>query len=172
RRRRPDERPHAPGRLDPAAEPADRPAAGAAAAARTAAAAASLLAGPGAGLLGDRDAVARRPGPGLRLRPGRRPGLRQPARRAGPAAGDHGLHPAALPRPAAFLPAVAAGAGDRRAAAQRPHRRRGGEPGAGAAAAAMGILVGAAAGPGAVAAAVPAAGRPAPGAPGLRPSHG
>src|SRR5690606_33157124 len=75
-----------------------------------------------------------------RHRPDRRPGVRLAAGRTRAAAGGDGLHPAALPRPAAVLPAGAAGAGDGRPAAQRPGGGCGDPPAAGPAAAAVAVL--------------------------------
>src|SRR5690606_28632751 len=155
---RPPHEPPPPRPADAGQRPAG-PAAGPAAAAAAAAAAAPVLAGAGGGVLGDGGARARRPGLRLPGRRARRPGLRRHPRRAGAAAGGDDLHPAALPRPGALLPAVAAGAGDRRLAAQRPRGQRRDAPDAGRAAAAVGVLVLAAAGHGAVGAAVRAARR-------------
>src|SRR3546814_13534721 len=67
------------------------------------------------------------------------------------------LHPAALPGAGALLPDGAAGAGDRRPAAQRSRGHCGGAPDARRATVALVVLVGAAAGHGAVGAAVRAA---------------
>src|SRR5690606_12738614 len=134
-------------------------AAGAAAAAGAGPGPAPLLAGAGGGLLGDRGARPRRARLRLHLGRGRRPGDRVAAGRACAAAGGDGLHPAALPRPAAVLPARPAGAGDRRPAAQRPGGGRGPPPATGAAAAAVAVLAGAAGGRAAVGTAVPGARR-------------
>src|SRR5690606_35206876 len=99
------------------AQRAGRAAAGPAAAARSGAGPAPVLAGAGGGLLGDRGARPRRPGLRLPGRIGGRPGVRLAAGRTRAAAGGDGLHPAALPRPAALLPPGPAGAGDGRPAA-------------------------------------------------------
>src|SRR5205085_12237747 len=123
----------------------------------------------GGRLLGDRETRSR--GPGIRIRdgPARGHGVRRPARRTGAAAHGDGLHPAALPRPVAFLPAVAAGTGDRRPAGQRPCRQRRRACRARRAATAVELLVGAAAGHAAVGTAVPAAGFFPPRSPELSP---
>src|SRR5690606_10963386 len=77
---------------------------------------------------------------------------------------DHGLHPAALPHPVALLSVAAAGAVDRRPAAQRPGGGRGAAPGAGIAAVPLAVLDRAAGRHGPVGAAVPRLRRPAAGA--------
>ena len=63
-----------------------------------------VLAGAGDRVLADRGTRAHRPGHRLRLRPRRRPRLRQPARRAGAAPDRARVHRAALPFAAALLP--------------------------------------------------------------------
>src|SRR5690606_14869849 len=149
--------PHPPS-LAAAGQPGRGAAARPAAAAGVAAALPAELAGAGAGLLADRIAGACRPRRRLRDRAHRRPGLRQPARRTGVAADDHGLHRPALPRATALLPDLAAGPGARRPAAQRPRGRRRGAPGPGRTVVALVVLVGAADRDGPVAADVRAAG--------------
>src|SRR5690606_22714189 len=94
-------------RLGPAGQPAAGHRAGAAATAAGAATAAAVLAGAGARLLGARSPRQRRTGTGLHRRPAGGPRLRQPAWRAGAAAGGDDLHPAALPRAAALLSRLA-----------------------------------------------------------------
>jgi rod shape-determining protein MreC len=129
-RRRPSDEPPARQPVGAAGQPGGGAAAGPAAVAGAAAATAPVLAGAGAGVLGDRDTRAGRPGHRFRQRRHRRPAVRRRARRTGAAAGDAGLHPAAFPRPHPLLPDVAADAGHRRPAVQRSHRQRpGAHPG-------------------------------------------
>ena len=103
-RRRPSDEPPARQPVGAAGQPGGGAAAGPAAAAGAAAAAAPVLAGAGAGVLGDRSPRARRPGHRLRQRRGGRPAVRRRAGRTGTAAGDAGLHPAALPCPHPLFP--------------------------------------------------------------------
>src|SRR5690606_6095803 len=84
--------------------------------------------------------------------------VRRAARRTGPAPGGDGLHPAALPHPAALLPDAAAGAGDRWTPAPRPRDQHPDPPRPGRTGAAPGLLVGAAARHAAVGADLHAAG--------------